>query len=91
MDIIRDDSFEDMAAAFQCFQIQALHCVLAKHGLVAPQARAICEDFTREFGTALDQFWVDSDAGKVLRDDEDNFVDTSSMVRYVVREHVVIE
>ena len=35
--------------------------------------------------------WRQSDGAKVLRDDEDKFMDRSKIVRYVVEEHIIIK
>jgi len=64
--ITRSGEYEEMAASFQCFQIQTLYETLKKHGIKVDQARKICEDFVFQQGVAMDQFWIESEKGKVF-------------------------
>jgi len=66
MKIINSDKYEDMAAAYQCLQIQTLYQTLKANGLTPDLIRKICEDFTFSFGVQNDQCWVESDNGKVF-------------------------
>lgn len=65
MKIIKGSDYEEMAAAFQCLQIQMLYQSLVSNGVESNRIRKICEDFTFSFGSALDQYWIESEAGKV--------------------------
>lgn len=66
MKILNDDSYEEMACAFQCFQIQTLYNTLKQNKVPEKTIRKICEDFTHSFGTGIDQFWLDSEEEKVF-------------------------
>jgi hypothetical protein len=66
MKIINNDSYEEMAAAFQCYQIQALYEVLKQNNISKEQATTICEEFTHSFGVGLDQHWIETEEGKVF-------------------------
>jgi hypothetical protein len=66
MKTITEDDYEEMAAAFQCFQIQALYQSLKDNGVEDSKIRKICEEFTHSVGVTLDQHWIESEAGKVF-------------------------
>jgi hypothetical protein len=66
MNIERSDDYEEMAAGFQCLQIQTLHTVLVEQGIPLVQVRSICEGFARNFGIILDQYWFDAGGDKVI-------------------------
>lgn len=66
MKTLNDDDYEEMTAAFQCFQIQALYQALKENGIEDCKIRKICEDFTHTLGVSLDQHWIESEAGKVF-------------------------
>jgi len=66
MKIETTDEYEEMAAAFQCFQIQCLYRSLKENGIEETKIRKVCEDFTHSFGVALDQQWIESEEGKVF-------------------------
>jgi len=66
MNFRNTDEYEEMAAAFQCFQIQCLFKALKENGIEESKAKKACEDFTHSFGVALDQQWIESEEGKVF-------------------------
>lgn len=66
MKIIKTHAYEEMAAAFQCCQIQLLDGVLRENSIDKNMRKAIVGAFTSSFGAFLDQFWFDSDCGRVF-------------------------
>ncbi len=65
-EILKSDEYEEMAAAFQCSQIQILDNVLSENGISSQKAKEIVESFTLKFGVVLDQYWLDSEEGKIF-------------------------
>jgi hypothetical protein len=65
MKIIPDESYDEMAAAFQCSQIQLLDKVLERNGINLELRKKINEEYANSFGVFLDQYWFDSEVGKV--------------------------
>ena len=66
MNLKQTDEYEEMAAAYQCLQIQTLYQTLKSNGLNDQLIRKICEDFTFSFGAQNDQCWIESENGKVF-------------------------
>ena len=66
MKINRNDDYEEMAAAFQCFQIQTLYNTLMGNGVEPKIIETICAEFSHSFGTGIDQCWVESEDGRVF-------------------------
>ena len=64
--VLNGDEYEEMAAAFQCAQIQLLDEALQEQGLPMSMRRTICEVFTHKFSVFLDQCWFESEVGKVF-------------------------
>lgn len=64
--LLHVDAYEEMAAAFQCSLIQVLDAVLKRHDLSLQARRAICRDFVGMSGVVLDQYWIESEAGRVF-------------------------
>ena len=55
INICDDDSYEEIAAEYQYQMINILNEALSKHGLSQDVRKAICEDFTFDFGMLHDQ------------------------------------
>ncbi|GAA5495258.1 hypothetical protein Rhal01_01433 [Rubritalea halochordaticola] len=66
MNTLYEDDYEEMAAAFQCFQIQTLYQTLKDNEIDETLIRKICEQFILSQGVALDQNWIESKCGKVF-------------------------
>jgi hypothetical protein len=59
--IIRDDDYEEIAASYQCLEIDRLNQVLKKHGIVDIGVRQkICEEYIFDSGSFLDSGWFRS-------------------------------
>ncbi|MEW8051466.1 MAG: hypothetical protein AB2809_13935 [Candidatus Thiodiazotropha sp.] len=65
-EIVKSEEYEEMAAAFQCSQIQVLDNVLSESGISPTKAKEIVESFALKYGVVLDQYWLDSEEGKVF-------------------------
>jgi len=65
MKILNEDEYEEMAAAFQCIQIQTLYKSLKENGIDSGQIRKICEDYSFRLGHTLDKEWIESEEGKI--------------------------
>jgi hypothetical protein len=66
MKILLEKAYDEMAMAFQCFQIQTLYKALKENNVDESKIREICEDFTISFAVGLDQFWIETEVGKVF-------------------------
>ncbi len=64
--ILKSEDYEEMAAAFQCSQIQILDKVLAENGIAPKKAKEIVESYTMKYSVLLDQYWIESEEGKVF-------------------------
>ena len=65
MKILNEDEYEEMAAAFQCIQIQALYKSLKENGIDSGKIRKICEDYSFQLGHTLDNEWIESEEGNI--------------------------
>ncbi|WP_146575014.1 hypothetical protein [Botrimarina hoheduenensis] len=66
--LVRDDSYEEMGASYQCVQVATLDRSLQENGVTDPAARrSICESFLFAMGELHDQGWLKptSDSEKV--------------------------
>lgn len=60
--LVRDDSYEGMAAAYQALLASLLNDALKEHGVSARKVRrAICQQFLTGAGTLHDQCWFTAD------------------------------
>ncbi len=59
------EEYEEMAAAFQCSQIQILDQTLKESGIEEDKRKEIVETFTLRFSVFLDQYWFESEKGNV--------------------------
>jgi len=64
--VTKSEEYEEMAAAFQCSQIQILDKVLLENGISPDKAKEIVESYTLKTGVLLDQYWIDTEEGKVF-------------------------
>lgn len=64
--ILKSEEYEEMAAAYQCSQIQVLDKVLLENGVSPEKAKEIVESYTLKSGVLLDQYWIDTEEGKVF-------------------------
>ncbi len=64
--IEKSEKYEEMAAAFQCSQIQILDNILTENGIAPDKAKEIVESYTLKFGVFLDQYWFESEVGNVF-------------------------
>ncbi len=64
--IKKSDKYEEMAAAYQCSQIQLLDRVLLENGIPPEKAKEIVESYALKSGVLLDQYWIDTEEGKVF-------------------------
>ena len=62
--ILKSEQYEEMAAAYQCSQIQVLDKVLLENGVSPEKAKEIVESYTLKSGVLLDQYWIDTEEGK---------------------------
>ena len=64
--LIRDDAYEEMAATYQCIQIDELNNALKDNGIedVAVR-RKICERFLFAMGNFHDQYWFETEGKRV--------------------------
>ena len=56
--LVRDDAYEELGAAYQCVQIAALDAALRENGVSRAAARRkVCESFLSAMGSLHDQGW----------------------------------
>jgi len=55
LNIQTDDSFEEIACEYQYEMVKTLSSALSKHGISKDKQKAICQDFTFDFGILHDQ------------------------------------
>ena len=61
MNIIKDDSYEEIAATYQCLEIDRLNEVLKHHGITdVALRRKICKSYIFDSGNFLDGGWFKS-------------------------------
>lgn len=59
---IKDDSYEEIAATYQCIQIAHLNEALIENGIADKELRKkICESFIFENSVFNDQFWFEAE------------------------------
>jgi len=69
MEIIKEDTYEEMAATYQCLEIARLNEVLKRHGITDVALRQqICSDYISDTGYFLDACWFKSGGKKLYPD-----------------------
>ena len=59
--LIRDETYEELGASYQCLQVGVLDAALQEHGVTdADLRRRICESFLFAMGEFHDQGWLKS-------------------------------
>lgn len=59
MEIVRSESYEELAASYQCLEIEALSRVLVAHGILDVDVRRrICADYVAATAALLDRGWI---------------------------------
>src|SRR4051812_46510592 len=56
--LVRDDAYEEMAAAYQCVLLAALDEALEVQGVAKKTRRKVCETFLFNLGNFHDQGWL---------------------------------
>lgn len=65
-EIVVDDAYEEIAATYQCLEIERLNDVLLRNGISDKEVRkAICGEYQASVGALRDQFWFDVGGTKV--------------------------